>query len=91
MIEKVNAGIKLLAAGYEVLDPGKWRGRQMTANKIVAFLATLIVFARLNGYEVPVISDEVLESLGMVLVTFGNWVGTVITTKKLGLFGKVEE
>lgn len=84
MFLKLKLFLALFRQGEEVADPKLWKERQNAANKIGALLGTAVLLAKAFGVEVP-FSTEELAALALVLAAVGNWVFTLITSKKVGL------
>lgn len=84
MFEKMKLFLSLFREGEEVADPKLWKDRQSAANKIAAILGTLVLLAKAFGIAVPISSEE-LAGLALFVGGVGNWVFTVITSKKVGV------
>ena len=84
MFEKLKLGFQLFRQGQEVADPKLWKERQIAANAVGALLGTAVLLAQAFGYEIPITTEE-LAGLALFIAGVGNWVFTVITSKKVGL------
>jgi hypothetical protein len=84
MLQKLKFFFTLFRQGEEVADPKFWKDKQNAANKLAALIGTLLIGAKLFGYDIPLSTDEV-AAVGLVVAAIGNWVFTIITSKKVGL------
>lgn len=84
MITKLKLFWNLLKEGQCVLDPVKWKSRQVSANQIAILLSTLVAIAAAFGYPIPVDDNTVLAIAGGIFALV-NWVFTLITTDKIGI------
>lgn len=89
MITKLRLFLALFRQGQELADATRWKNKQIKANEITVVLATVVAIAAALGYEIP-FSDNTLASLGVVLLAAGNWLFTILTSKKVGLTPKPE-
>ena len=87
MIQKLKLFWNLFKEGESVSDPVKWKTHQVSVNQVAALLATLVAIAAAFGYAIPVDSDTILAVAGGIFALV-NWVFTIITTDKIGVFSK---
>ncbi|QIB67191.1 hypothetical protein [Kineobactrum salinum] len=84
MFQKMKAVLVLLKVGRVVIDPAKWKRRQISASILITAIWALADTARAFGYEIPV-DGETVDALAVGLLAVVNWVLTLTTTDKLGL------
>lgn len=70
--------------GAELSNAAVWKDAQQAGNAVAGLLAILLAIATAFGY--PLAMDEVtLLAVAGGIGHFGNWVLTVVTSKKVGL------
>jgi hypothetical protein len=90
MSTKLGALWDAFQAGKAVANPAAWKTGQITAAMLVTFLSSVVAAAKVFGYDLP-ISDEMLSLVAASLLSlYGlfNHAVTVISTEKIGFFGK---
>ena len=86
MFDKLKALWRVLKAGEEVANPEFWKGVQSKGQPILATLLVSIV-SLLKGtkYEIPLDDTTAMLVAGGVFAGV-NWVLTIVTSKKVGVF-----
>lgn len=87
IIEKAKDAFSVFKVGKVVADPAKWKSHQVSANQVIAVLAGALGLAKACGYDLHM-DDSTVNSLGVGLFALVNWVFTVATTDKIGIFGQ---
>ena len=83
-MSKLLALFRLFRKGSEVADVEKWKSRQITANMLVALLASVVAVARAFGVAVDIADADLAAIAGGVLAA-GNVIVTAVTSKRAGL------
>jgi hypothetical protein len=83
-MKKIKYLWDLFQAGKAVNDPAKWKKRQISVSALTVFVWAAIDVARAYGYDFA-ISEDVVNSVAITVITCVNLVLTVTTTEKLGL------
>ena len=86
MFNKLKALWRVMKAGEEVANPEFWKGVQSKGQPILATLLVSIV-SLLKGtkYEIPLDDTTAMFIAGGVFAGV-NWVLTIVTSKKVGVF-----
>lgn len=84
MIKKIRAGMTLLKKGESVLDPQKWKKRQITVTTLAAVIWAAINAASAWGYDVP-INEETVDGVAVGVIALVNWMLTLSTSNKVGM------
>lgn len=94
MINKVKALFSLpdvLKQGKMIANPEAWKRGQVTGGIVAGLIGSLIGFAKIFGYELPLSDDQIL-SIGSGIVAimglFYTPIVTVATTDKIGIQDK---
>lgn len=90
VIEKAKDAMGVFKAGKVVADPAKWKTHQVSVNQVVALLAALVATAKAFGYDIHM-DNETVAAVGAGVFALVNWVFTVATTDKIGVFGQRAE
>lgn len=88
-MSKLMALFRLFRKGSEVADVEKWKSRQITANMLVALLASVVAVARAFGVAVD-IADADLAAIAGGVFAAGNVIVTAVTSKRAGLPAPVQ-
>ena len=88
-MSKLLALFRLFRKGSEVADVEKWKSRQITANMLVALLASVVAVARAFGVAVDIADADLAAVAGGVLAA-GNVIVTAVTSKRAGLPAPVQ-
>lgn len=88
-MSKLLALFRLFRKGSEVADVEKWKSRQITANMLVALLASVVAVARAFGVAVD-IADADLAAIAGGVFAAGNVIVTAVTSKRAGLPAPVQ-
>ncbi len=88
-MSKLLALFRLFRKGSEVADVEKWKSRQITANMLVALLASVVAVARAFGVAVDIADADLAAMAGGVLAA-GNVIVTIVTSKRAGLPAPVQ-
>ena len=88
-MSKLAAIFRLFRKGSEVADVEKWKSRQITANMLVALLASVVAVARAFGVAVD-IADADLAAIAGGVFAAGNVIVTAVTSKRAGLPAPVQ-
>ncbi len=88
-MSKLLALFRLFRKGSEVADVEKWKSRQITANMLVALLASVVAVARAFGVAVDIADADLAAIAGGVLAA-GNVIVTAVTSKRAGLPAPVQ-
>lgn len=81
-MDRIKALFTVFKYGEEVIDPAKWKARQIDINILVPFISG--IFVVVGGNDLPFDPEDIINlSLGIVAVS--NIVLTLITSKKVGM------
>lgn len=83
-MKKYLAMLKVFKLGQVVLDPKKWKTRQITATAITALIWAVLDMSRAYGFDIAV-SEDIIDGVAIALLGVVNLVFTVTTTDKIGL------
>jgi len=84
MIKKITSLFDLFKKGKRVANPALWKTGQITATALAAVFTAALEFARANGYDIAMTTEDVLSISGGI-ITVVNLVCTPITTNKIGI------
>jgi len=73
--------------GKVVVNPESWKRGQVTTNVLASFLATMVSFASIFGYDIPVTQEQLVELSSWFLGGVGvyNTIVTIVSTDKIGI------
>lgn len=86
-MDKLKALFGLFRKGSAVLDPAKWKERQITATVLAGVILALVHVAAAFGFVLPV-DMEIANSIAAGIIAVVNVVLTITTTDKVGLPSK---
>jgi hypothetical protein len=89
-MNKLKALFSLFRQGTSVLDPKKWKERQITATVLAGLILAVVHVAAAFGYALPV-DMETANSIAAGIIAAVNVVLTITTTDKIGLPSKQVE
>lgn len=78
---------RVFKAGEQVADPSVWKAHQVTVNQVAAVLAAAIALMKGLGHD-PHLDDPTVVYLAGGIYAVVNWLLTVATTRKIGIFGQ---
>lgn len=83
-MDKLKALFGLFRKGSAVLNPAKWKERQITATVLAGVILALVHVAAAFGFVLPV-DMEIANSIAAGIIAVVNVVLTITTTDKVGL------
>lgn len=86
-LSSLTSAWRVFKAGESVADPARWKQGQVTANMVTVLLAAVVALLKGLGYDMHV-DDQTLAAVGAGAFALVNWVLTVATTDKIGIFGQ---
>lgn len=83
-MDKIKSILNLFRKGSAVLEPAKWKNRQITATVLAGAILALINVLSAFGFAIP-IDVETANAIAAGLIGLVNVVLTMTTTDKIGL------
>lgn len=83
----VKAIWNLLKVGGVVADPAKWKAHQVSVNQVIAALGGVLLLLKGTKYD-PHMDNSTVTYIAGGIFGLVNWLFTVVTTDKIGVFGK---
>ena len=86
-MDKIKSILNLFRKGSAVLEPAKWKERQITATVLAGVILALVHVAAAFGFVLPV-DMEIANSIAAGIIAVVNVILTITTTDKVGLPSK---
>lgn len=83
-MKRIFAAVALFKAGNSVLDPAKWKNRQVTVTALTTAIWAAIRLGESYGLTVEV-NDALVDSIAVAILGVVNLVLTFTTSEKVGL------
>jgi uncharacterized membrane protein len=83
-VNKWLAWFTVLQRGHNLLDPTKWKKRQVTVSALVGLMYAAVRLAESYGFTIPT-DDKTLDAIAVAVLAIANVLLTVGADPELGL------